>query len=203
VPIVVCWLPLLGGVLSAIGIVLVAAAVGAIDSPILPASDLTPSMVAIMVMPDQRSPVMRTETAQGRAGDEGDPGAQRVAVAARERAPGHAGCRVANLAINRSEFADLATVALRRTTACGDRRDVLMGLAALAYKDGRTATDPEVSNVDAAPRQADGIDLTAAALYGPPDRQPQAALEEEVLDGGRGRARVFLERTAAAPWVTP
>jgi hypothetical protein len=43
----------------------------------------------------------------------------------------------------------------------------------------------------------------AAALYGPPDRQPQATLEEEVLDGGRGRERDYLEQTAASRMFVP
>ncbi len=42
-----------------------------------------------------------------------------------------------------------------------------------------------------------------AALYGPPDRRPQATLEEEVLDGGRGRERDYLEQTAASRMLVP
>jgi hypothetical protein len=53
----------------------------------------------------------------------------------------------------------------------------------------------------AVPPQNEGIDLVAAALYGPPDRQPQATLEAAVVDGGRGRARDYLEDTAATRFL--
>jgi hypothetical protein len=57
------------------------------------------------------------------------------------------------------------------------------------------------SGAGAVPREAEGLDLAAAALYGPPDRRPQAtqvaSLEAGVPDGGRGRARDYSEERAA------
>jgi hypothetical protein len=52
-----------------------------------------------------------------------------------------------------------------------------------------------------------GVDRAAAALYGPPDRKPQATqealLEAGKFDGGRGQARAYLEETAASRFLAP
>jgi hypothetical protein len=49
-----------------------------------------------------------------------------------------------------------------------------------------------------------GIMGIGPARHGPPDRQPQAKRKEEVVrDGGRGRARDYLEETAASRMLVP
>ena len=72
-----------------------------------------------------------------------------------------------------------------------------MGMAALPYPSHTTEVGPQLTDLAADPPPAAGIDRAAAALYGPPDRQPQAWLEEG-LDGGRGQARDYLEESAAS-----
>jgi hypothetical protein len=76
-------------------------------------------------------------------------------------------------------------------------------MASLPRLGGDADTDPASIGVATAPPRADGTHLAAAALYGPPDRQPQAALEDKVLDGGRGRARDDLEETVATRFLAP
>jgi hypothetical protein len=81
----------------------------------------------------------------------------------------------------------LATIPLLRPAECGDARDAITALAALRHTSPTTDADPRPTDVAIDLPQAAGVDVVAAALYGPPDRQPQATLEEAVLDGGVGR----------------
>jgi hypothetical protein len=101
----------------------------------------------------------------------------------------------------------LATVPVQRPADCGDARDALVGLASLSRMGRATGADPGLSSASATRSDSDGIDLAAAALYGPPDRLPQATLEalleDGVADGGRGRARDYLEETAATRFLAP
>ncbi len=97
----------------------------------------------------------------------------------------------------------MATIPLLRPAKCGDARDAITALVALRYTSPTTDADPRPADVATDPPQAGGVDVVAAALYGPPDRQPQATLEEAVLDGGRGRTRRFLEVAAATRGRTP
>jgi len=97
----------------------------------------------------------------------------------------------------------LATVSVQHPADCGDIRDAITALASLSHRARDIDVDVDAGVVAAtALSEAEGLDLTAAALYGPPDRQPQATqealLEEGVPEGGRGRARGYLEETAAA-----
>jgi hypothetical protein len=79
------------------------------------------------------------------------------------------------------------------------------GKVALATPSG--AGGNPAPGAGAVPREAEGLDLAAAALYGPPDRRPQATqealLEEGVLDGGRSRARDYFEETATTRFLGP
>jgi hypothetical protein len=81
---------------------------------------------------------------------------------------------------------------------------VVLAVLALA---GRGAGGDPAPGAAAVTREAKGLDLAAAALYGPPDRRPQAtqeaSLEAGVPDGGRGWARDYLEETAAARFRAP
>ena len=101
----------------------------------------------------------------------------------------------------RAESAHLATVTLPRPLDCEDRRVDFMAMAALAHTGPIFDANLNVTHVAADPGQTDGIDLASAALFGPPDRQPQAKLEE-VLNGTRGRARACLDE-AATPLLAP
>ena len=115
-----------------------------------------------------------------------------------------ANCLGADLATGRrAESAHLATVPLQRPADCGDARDAITALATLRYASRTTDADSQHAADPADPQQDEGIDLVAAALYGPPDRQPQAKHKEQVVDGGRGRARDYLEETAAARLLGP
>jgi hypothetical protein len=49
--------------------------------------------------------------------------------------------------------------------------------------------------------QAPRIDRRAAALFGPPDHQPEAAWLSEVVRSERGTARAYLVGTAMARWL--
>jgi hypothetical protein len=95
---------------------------------------------------------------------------------------------------------------VQRLAACGDIRDAIVGLVVLALA-GRGAGGDPAPSAGAVPREAEGLDLAAAALYGPPDRRPQttqeALLEEGVPDGGRGRNRDYLEETATTRFLAP
>jgi hypothetical protein len=95
----------------------------------------------------------------------------------------------------------LATVTLLRPAACGDLRDLINVMAALPHTGQHTDPNPEPTAAD--PHQAEGIDLIAAALYGPPDRLPRATLEEKMLDRGQGRVRNYLEGTTASRLLAP
>jgi hypothetical protein len=99
------------------------------------------------------------------------------------------------VASRRAESAHLAAVTLPRPLGCGDRREDFMAMAALAYTGPTFDASFHSTDIAADPRQADGIDRAAAAMFGPPDRQPQATLEE-VLNGARGRTRDCLDEAA-------
>ena len=51
--------------------------------------------------------------------------------------------------------------------------------------------------------QAPRSDLRAAALFGPPDRQPEAAWLTAPVRSERGTARAYLVGTAMARWLAP
>ncbi len=182
----------LGLLLAGLGVGLVATAVGDLVAPVRSTRSIAGAMVAV-------------EPTAGRAGLPAPVGRGARAGAGEmvHLAPGRrdrpANCLGADLATGRRpESAHLATVALLRPADCGDLRDAILGLAALPHTvPATTSGPPSWSRVET--HQADGIDLVAAALYGPPDRQPQAMHKEEVgIDGGRGRARDYLEETAAS-----
>jgi hypothetical protein len=105
----------------------------------------------------------------------------------------------------RAESAHLATVALQGPGECGDLREVLSMMAVAHRADPGTDWCPSCTRRGAAadPRPATGIDLVSAALFGPPDRQPQAAFPADLAIDGRGEVRLYLEQTAAAPWLEP
>jgi hypothetical protein len=91
----------------------------------------------------------------------------------------------------RAESAHLATVTLSRPLGCGDWREDFLAVAALAHTGPTFGASFHSTDAAADPRQTDGIDRVSAAMFGPPDRQPQATLEE-VLNGARGRTRDCL-----------
>jgi len=64
------------------------------------------------------------------------------------------------------------------------------------------ATSP-IDGVAPDAHSAISIDVQAAALFGPPDRQPAAMPSDEVLSGERGNARSDLEQSTWARWVPP
>jgi hypothetical protein len=79
-----------------------------------------------------------------------------------------------------------------------------VGRPAILSSPRLTATCPDPSEVTATDaRPPDSIDGFAAAMFGPPDRQPQETLAERMLDRGRGQARGYLEQTASARWTAP
>jgi hypothetical protein len=104
--------------------------------------------------------------------------------------------------------ADLAPAPWPLAADGGDVRAVIMGLASVPPIGRDIAGDPPPSAAaGTALAEGDELDFTAAALYGPPDRQPQATqealLEEGALDGRRGRARGYLEDTASSRFLVP
>jgi hypothetical protein len=191
---IVGWLPLLGLLLTGLGLALVTIAVGDMVPPIRAARSVAGSMVAVESIASQT--VLTGPLSRGGAAAAGEP--IRMASGHLDRP---ANCLGAELATGqRAESMHLATVPLLRPADCGDVRDAIVALAALP----RTGRATGAAHT---PSAADRIDLTAAALYGPPDRRPQATqkalLEEGVTDGGRGRARHYLEESAASRWRTP
>ena len=191
---IVGWLPLLGLLLTGLGLALVTIAVGDLVAPIRAAQSVAGSMVAVESIASQT--VLTGPLGRGGAAAAGEPIRM---VSGRLDRP--ANCLGADLATGqRTESMHLATVPVRWPADCGDIRDAIVGLATLPRTGRATGAAPT-------PSAADSIDLTAAALYGPPDRRPQATqealLEEGVTDGGRGRARTYLEETAASRWRPP
>jgi hypothetical protein len=186
------WLPMLGLLLAGLGAALVTVAVGDLVAPVRATRSIAGATVPVEPVAVLMAPVGR--------------GIGTGAGAMVHLAPGRlarpVNCLGADLASGRrAESAHLATVPLLHPAECGDRRAVITGMAALLHTGQPTDPMPQPSVAD--PHQDEGIDLVAAALSGPPDRQPQATLEEMVMDGGRGRARDYLEQTAAGRVVRP
>ncbi len=185
-------LPVLGLVLAELGAALVTVAVEDLIAPVRATRSIAGAMVA--VEPISGRAVLTAPVERGTRAGAGETG--HLAPERRERP---ATCLGADLATGRRpESAHLAAVPLQRPADCGDTRDAILSLAALPHTVPATASGPSSwSRVDMP--QTEDIDLVAAALYGPPDRQPRAKRkEEEVMDGGRGRARDYLEETAAS-----
>ena len=182
------WLPVLGLLLAGLGAALVATAVGDLVAPV---RATTRSIAGTTVSVESRIAGRAVLTAPVGRGTEAEAG-ETVRIAPGRRERGRVTCLGADLATGRrAESAHLATVALLRRADRGDARDAILGLAALPHMvPARASWPPSWSRVDRP--QLDGIDLVAAALYGPPDRQPPAKHKEEVIrDGGRGlRARL-------------
>jgi hypothetical protein len=197
-PLITGWfLPLLGVLLTGLGVVLLSASVRENAMPTLPARSIIRAAMAGESMPDRG---VSTTLARAEAGS----GAGDAIRAAPARSPGPANCLGADLATGqRAESAHLATVPLLRPADCGDLRDVILATADLTLTRHTTDIDSRPTKAAEEALGADSIDLVAAALFGPPDRQPQAKLKEVVLDGKRGRARVYLETTAATRVLTP
>jgi hypothetical protein len=197
-------LPLLGVLLTGLGVLLLSASMGETGLPAFPAGSAASSTVAVATMPGRVTSVATARSVASRAwgGVRPGSGAAVLAVPGWSRGPG--GCLGTDLATGRrAESAHLATVALQRPADCGDLSDVITATAALARTSRAREATSHPTGVATDPRPAEGIDLVVAALYGPPDRQPQATLEEEVLDGGRGRERDYLEQTAASRMLVP
>jgi hypothetical protein len=189
-------LPVLGLLLTGLGVILLYAGVRDLISPARPASSTANSLAAVEAPDRVASAALPGGTVSSAAGP-----ALRAAPG-QSRQP--ANCLGADLATSqRAESAHLATVALLRPVECGDLRDVIKVMAALPHTSHTTDADSQVINVAAVDFQADSIDLSAAALYGPPDRLPQATLEAKTRDRGRGRARGYLEVTTALRLLAP
>jgi hypothetical protein len=132
-------------------------------------------------------------------------GAEEIELTSRSTPGRPPGSRGADLATGqRTESMHLATVPVQRPADCGDVRDALMSLASLSHISRGIEVDPGPSAfIGAAPSAADGIDVAAAALYGPPDRQPEVAWLRETANSNRGAVRSYLEQTAMGRWLTP
>jgi hypothetical protein len=76
----------------------------------------------------------------------------------------------------RAETMHLASVPIPHLDECGDSRDLLLSLATLKYCARRSDAGAAGVVAATAPAAAGDLDRTAAALYGPPDRQDQAIL---------------------------
>lgn len=187
-PLVAWWLPVLGVLLTGCGVGLLTVSAGELVAPTHSADSAVRSAVAVETIASRITP-------PAPAVGEACPGAGKVALATPTRSRRPADCLGAHL----------ATAPVQRLADC-DVRAAIVGLAVLALA-GRGAGGDPAPGDDAVPREAEGLDLTAAVLYGPPDRRPQATqealLEEWVPDGGRGRARDYLAETAAARFLTP
>lgn len=186
------WLPVLGLLLAGLGMALVTVALGDLVAPVRATRLIAGATVTV-------EPVAGRAVLTAPVGRGLGTGAGAMVHLAPRRLERPVNCLGADLASGRRpESAHLATVPLLHPAECGDRRDVITGMAALLH------TDPMPQPSVADPHQDEGIDLVAAALYGPPDRRPQAKHKEEVvMDRGRGRARDYLEQTAASRVLRP
>jgi hypothetical protein len=182
------WLPGLGVLLTGCGVGLLSVSAGELVAPTHPANPAIRSAVVVETIASRVTP---PAPAVGEASS--GPGKAALATPKRSRRP--ANCLGAHL----------ATVPVQRLADC-DVRAAIVGLAVLALAGRGTGEDPAPGD-GAVPREAEGLDLAAAALYGPPDRRPQATqealLEERVPDGGRGRDRDDLEETATTRFLGP
>jgi hypothetical protein len=157
-------LPVLGVLLTGLGVMLLSTGVGELVPPVLPASATASSMVAVVTMTDRVAPAALTRTVRSCAWAGAWSGAGEVVLATHGRSRWPVGCLGADLATGRrAESAHLATVALQRPADCGDSRDAIMALAALPHAGRKTGADPQLSDVAADPRQG-GV---GAALRGP------------------------------------
>jgi hypothetical protein len=182
------WLPGLGVLLMGCGVGLLSASAAELVAPIQSTDSAVRSTVAVESIASRVTP-------PAPAVSEAWSGPGKVALATPKRSRRLADCLGAHQ----------ATVPVQRLADC-DVRAAIVGLAVLALA-GRGAGGDPASGDGAVPRETEGLDLAAAALYGPPDRRPQATQEalpeEPVPDGGRGRARDYLEETAAARFLAP
>jgi hypothetical protein len=180
------WLPVLGVLLTGCGVGLLSASAG---EPVAPIHSTDSAIRSTVVVESIASRV----TTPAPAVSEAWSGPGKVALVTPKRSHRPADCLGARL----------ATVPVPRL-ADRDVRAAIVGLAVLALA-GRGAEGNPAPSASAVPREAEGLDLAAAALYGPPDRRSQATqealLEERVRDGGRGRDRDYLEQTAAARFL--
>jgi hypothetical protein len=194
------WIPTLGLLLAALGVGLLAASVGDRHVPTDRIQATAASVTPVTPTPTRKPSTTRQADAERTA-------TAAIVGVARNLPPGPVACLGADLATGRrAESAHLATVPLQRPAECGDLRDVIVGFAALPHTGRAGGGDPGAS-AEAVPPEAGELDRTAAALYGPPDRRPQttieALLEAGGPDGGRGRARDYLEETAVSRMLMP
>jgi hypothetical protein len=194
------WLPVLGLLLAGLGVALVAIAVEDLVAPVRSPRSIAGALVS--AEPISGRAVLTAPVGRGTG-----TGAEEIVQLAPGRRARPATCLGADLATGRrAESAHLATVPLQRPADCGDLRDVVVGLAVLPHTGRAVGGDPG-AGAEAVPPEAGELDRTAAALYGPPDRQPQATLEAlleaGVPDSGRGRARGYLEETAVSRLLAP
>lgn len=197
------WMPTLGLLLAGLGVLLLG--IGLFElrlPPGRPVMAMGRSAEGVAALSDVAA-ASSTGAVVGQMQSEATTGAGTSVRVAPRRPLESGACLGANLAKGqRAESMHLSTVPVRRPADCGDVRDALMGLASLHHvgRDGDVAAMPNAF-------AGDGLDQAAAALYGPPDRQAQAALEtlleEGEPNGGRGQAREYLERTAARRFLVP
>jgi hypothetical protein len=197
------WLPVLGLLLAGLGAALVAVALEDLVAPVRATRSIAGATVAVESIVGHA--VLTAPVGRGIGAGAGAGAMVHLVPGQRERP---ANCLGADLATGRRpESAHLATVPLQRPADCGDARDAITALATLRHASRTTDADSQRSSDPAEPHQGETTDLVAAALYGPPDRQPQATqealLEEGVPDGGRGQARDYLEETAATRLLVP
>jgi hypothetical protein len=199
------WLPALGVLLTGLGGVLLYAGMAEPAPAVLPTDPTASRRWTDVPTTTQGIPPALSLGTPTDPGDRAWSGARRVGSGSQVRSPAPSVCLGPDLAAGRStETAVRTPVALPLAGTCGDLRKALaeMLLTRGVRRDMDSATDP-IEGVTLDPPPGGSIDYQAAALFGPPDRQPAAMLEDEELSGERGEARGYLEQTAWVHWLVP
>jgi hypothetical protein len=192
-PLAVWEAPALGLLLAGLGIALLSIGMGVVGAPPRPPDALLSRSVVRITVPTITASVDRFGAAETGVASKPSTGGAHVIRTTQSRPQGRDRCLGAELATGRrAESMHLATVPVQHPADCGNVRDAITAFPSLAHS-ARDIDVDAVAGVVAATAlsEAEGLDRAAAALYGPPDRQPQATQE------------ALLEETAAARLLVP